>query len=80
MFGIVGKIKTYIILSFTLALPVIYLIGNIKGRSKEKNKIIKDELEAEQKASTFYKNMAEHDTENLTDRRSLTDRLRSKGL
>lgn len=80
MFGIVGKIKTYVILSFTLALPVIYLIGNIKGRNKEKNKIIEDELEAEQKASTFYKNMAEYDTENLTDRRSLTDRLRSKGL
>jgi hypothetical protein len=80
MFGIVGKIKTYIIAALALALPVIYLIGNIKGRYKEKNKVIKDELQAQQKASTFYKNMAEHDTENLTDSRSLADRLRSNGL
>ena len=56
MFGIVGKIKTYIIAGLALALPVIYMIGNIKGRAKEKNKVIKDELQAQQKASTFYKN------------------------
>ena len=80
MFSLVGKIKTYIIAALTLALPIIYLIGNIKGREKEKNKVLTDELQAQQKASTFYKNMAEHDTENLTDRKSLADRLRSNGL
>ena len=80
MFGIVGKIKTYVIASLTLALPFIYLIGSLKGREKEKNKVLKDDLQAQEKAANFYKNMAEHDTENLTDSRSLADRLRSSDL
>jgi len=77
---IFGKIKTYIIASLALALPILYVVGQITGRAKEKNKVLKDELEAQNKASDFYKNMAEHETDNLTDRKSVTDRLRSNGL
>ena len=77
---IFGKIKTYIIGALALALPIIYVIGQIKGRAKEKNKVLMDELNATQNASEFYKNMAEHETDNLTDRKSLSDRLRSNGL
>ena len=77
---IFGKIKTYIIASLALALPILYVVGQITGRAKEKNKVLKDELEAQNKASDFYKNMAEHETDTLTDRKSVTDRLRSNGL
>jgi hypothetical protein len=77
---IFGKIKTYIIATLALALPILYVVGQITGRAKEKNKVLKDELEAQNKASDFYKNMAEHETDTLTDRKSVTDRLRENGL
>lgn len=75
-----GKIKSYIIGALALALPIIYVMGQVKGRAKEKTKVLKDELEAQTKASDFYKNMAEHESDTLTDRRSVTDRLRNNGL
>jgi len=80
MFSIFGKVKTYIIATLALALPIIYVFGQIKGRTKEKNKVLTDELQAQQKASDFYKAMSENETDNLTDRKSITDRLRSNGL
>lgn len=75
-----GKIKSYIIGALALALPILYVMGQVKGRAKEKTKVLKDELEAQTKASDFYKNMAEHESDTLTDRRSVTDRLRNNGL
>ena len=77
---IFGKIKMYIIATLALALPIIYVFGQVKGRSKEKNKVLTDELAARQKQYDFYKTMADNETDNLTDRRSITDRLRSNGL
>ena len=77
---IFSKIKTYIIGALALAIPIIYLIGQVKGRAKEKNKVIRDELQAQRKASTFYKKMAEHEQDDIDDRASLTDRLRGRGL
>ena len=77
---IFSKIKTYIIGALAMAIPIIYFMGKVMGASKEKNKVLKDELEAQGKASDFYKNMAEHETDTLTDRKSVTDRLRSNGL
>ena len=75
-----GKIKSYIIGALALALPILYVLGQVKGRAKEKNKVLEDELEAQTKASDFYKNMAEHENNTLTDRKSVTDRLRNHGL
>jgi hypothetical protein len=75
-----GKIKSYIIGALALALPIIYVMGQVKGRAKEKTKVLEDELKAQTKASDFYKNMAEHEDDNLTDRKSVTDRLRDNGL
>ena len=75
-----GKIKSYIIGALALALPIIYVMGQVKGRAKEKTKVLEDELEAQTNASDFYKNMAEHEDDNLTDRKSVTDRLRDNGL
>ena len=49
-----GKIKSYIIGALAMALPIIYIMGQVKGRAKEKNKIIKDELQASEKANDFY--------------------------
>ena len=80
MFNIFGKIKTYIIAALALALPIIYVMGRVKGKASEKNKVLKDELEAQGKSSDFYKSMAEHEDDNLTDRKSVTDRLRKNGL
>jgi len=75
-----GRIKDYIIAALALAVPVIYVFGRIKGAANEKNKVLQDELETQDKVSDFYKNVAEHETDTLTDRRSITDRLRSNGL
>ena len=80
MFSIFGKVKTYIIATLALALPIIYVFGQIKGRAKAKNKVLTDELQAQQKAADFYKAMSENESDNLTDRKSITDRLRSNGL
>tara|TARA_R110001592_G_scaffold220985_2_gene475604 strand:- start:230 stop:469 length:240 start_codon:yes stop_codon:yes gene_type:complete len=77
---IFGKIKTYIIGALALSLPIIYVMGQVAGRSKEKTKILEDELDATQNASEFYKKMAEHETDPIPDRKSLISRLRSNGL
>ena len=63
-----------------MALPIIYIMGQVKGRAKEKNKIIKDELQASEKANDFYKAMAEDEEDAITDRPSLIKRLRGTGL
>lgn len=75
-----GKIKSYIIGALAMALPIIYIMGQVKGRAKEKNKIIKDELQASEKANDFYKAMAEDEEDAITDRPSLIKRLRGTGL
>lgn len=80
MFNIFGKIKTYLIATLALALPIIYVMGKVKGAAKEKNKVLKDDLQAQKKTSEFYQAMAEHEDQNLTDGKSLTKRLRRDGL
>ena len=75
-----SKIKSYAIGALALALPILYVMGQVKGRAKEKTKVLEDELEAQTKVSDFYKNMAEHENDTLTDRKSVTDRLRNHGL
>lgn len=77
---IFGKIKSYIIGALALALPVIYLMGKVTGAAKEKNKVLRDDLQAEKKTSNFYKAMANHEDDNISDSKSLTDRLRGNGL
>ena len=77
---IFGKIKTYNIGALALALPIIYAMGKVMGAAKEKNKIIKDELQASEKANDFYKAMAEDEEDAITDRPSLIKRLRGTGL
>ena len=77
---IFGKIKDYIIAALAMAIPIIYVFGRIKGSANEKNKVLMDDLETSKKTSDFYKKMAEHEDDNLTDRKSVTDRLRSNGL
>lgn len=77
---IFGKIKTYIIGALALALPIIYVMGKVKGAAKEKNKVLRDDLQAQKKTSDFYKAMAEHEEFNPTSRNDLTDRLRRDGL
>lgn len=77
---IFGKIKSYIIGALALALPIIYIMGKVRGAANEKNKVLKDDLQAQKKATDFYKAMAEHEDDNIDDRKSLTDRLRGNGL
>jgi hypothetical protein len=77
---IFGKIKTYIIGALALSLPIIYVMGKVTGRAKEKNKVLKDDLQAQKKTTDFYKAMAEHEDDNITDRRSIIERLRGNGL
>jgi hypothetical protein len=75
-----SKIKTYAIGALALALPIIYLMGKVRGAANEKNKILTDELEAQNQASDFYKKMAEHENDAIPDRPSLVNRLRNDGL
>ena len=46
---IFSKIKTYIIGALALAIPIIYVMGKVVGANKEKNKILKDDLQASKK-------------------------------
>ena len=80
MFNIFGKLKTYIIAALALALPIIYVFGQVKGRAKEKTKVLEDELDTRNDQYEFYKKMAEHEQDDINDRASLTDRLRGNGL
>lgn len=80
MFSIFGKIKSYIIMALAMAIPIIYVVGRVKGAAKEKNKVLKDDLQAQEKSTDFYKAMAEHEEDTITDRKSLADRLRGNGL
>ena len=75
-----GKIKTYIIATLAIALPILYVMGRVRGSANEQNKVLKDDLQAEQKTTDFYKAMAEHEDDSITSRDSLTDRLRGNGL
>lgn len=85
MFGFVtGKIKTAIIVAFSVALPVIYLLGRLGGGQKVKNAVLRDELEAAKKRSAFNEAMREHEQTIQADApRSLGDlveRVRKTGL
>ena len=76
-----GKIKTYFIVALSLALPILYVFGKRSGRIETEHDILKDEVDASQKASDFYKAMAEHeDKPSVTSRSSLLERLRRDGL
>ena len=77
---IFGKFKSYIIGALALALPIIYVMGKVRGAANEKNKVLKDDLQGQKKGTDFYKAMAEHEDDNIDDRKSLTDRLRGSGL
>ena len=77
---ILSKIKIYIIGALALALPILYVMGRVRGSANEQNKVLKDDLQAQQKTTDFYKKMAEHEDDKITDRSSLTDRLRGNGL
>jgi hypothetical protein len=55
-------------------------MGKVKGSANEKNKVLKDDLQAQEKATDFYKAMAEHEADNITDSPSLIKRLRGNGL
>ena len=43
---IFGKIKMYIIAALALAMPIIYVMGRLSGANKEKQKVLKDDLQA----------------------------------
>ena len=67
-------------MALAMALPIIYVMGKVKGAAKEKNKVLKDDLQAQEKSTDFYKAMAEHESDSITDSKSLTERLRGNGL
>jgi lipopolysaccharide biosynthesis regulator YciM len=81
MFGIIGKIKSYIIGGLLLALPVIYALGTLLGRKAAQHDRIVDANTAANDAADFYKRMAEHEGDHsISNRSDLIDRLRKDGL
>jgi 2-hydroxy-3-keto-5-methylthiopentenyl-1-phosphate phosphatase len=77
---IFGKIKTLIIAALAITLPLLYVMGRMKGSSAEKKKILEDEVEASNKSKEFYKKMNEHEDDFFVDRASVSKRLRKSGL
>lgn len=78
---IVGKIKTYIIAALGILLPILYVLGRKDGKKLTEHKVLADDLQAEKKASDFYKAMAKDAEDfNPTSRDDLTERLRRDGL
>jgi hypothetical protein len=81
MFNIFGRVKDLIIATLSIALPILYVLGRIKGKEAEKNKVLKDELQASEQANKFYKAMAEHEEDgSIATRSGLVERLRKDGL
>ncbi len=62
-------------------LPILYVLGRKDGKKIEKQKVLADELQAQQKASDFYKAMAEHEEDtSVNSRDGPVKRLRRDGL
>lgn len=81
MFGLVGKFKTYVIGALAVLLPILYIIGRKDGKKITQAAVLKDELNAQAKATDFYKAMAEHEEDHIPTRPGeLADRLRRNGL
>lgn len=81
MFGLVGKLKTYVIGGLALLLPILYVLGRKDGKKITQTAVLKDELNAQAKAADFYKAMAEHEDDHITTKPGeLADRLRRNGL
>ncbi len=75
---IFGKIKMYIIAALAAALPIIYVMGRLAGANKEKQKVLKDDLQAANKKTDFYKAMADHeDDPALSTRDGIINRVRN---
>jgi hypothetical protein len=73
-----GKIKTYIIAALALALPIIYVMGRVKGKAAEKNAVLKDDLTTAHKTNDFYKAVSEHeDDPSLSTRTGILGRVRN---
>jgi len=73
-----GKIKTYIIATLALALPILYAMGRFRGAANEKNKVLEDDLKAAHKTTNFYKAMAEDAKDpTLSTRDGFLDRVRN---
>lgn len=81
MFSIVGKLKTYVIGTLAILLPILYVFGRRDGKKFERSNVIEDELRTQAAAKDFYKAMAEHEEDYIpVDRGDLADRLRKHGL
>ena len=87
MFSVLGKIKTWAIAGLAAALPVVYVVGRIigrtKGRAAAESERMKDANRSAKQVSEFYREMAKDEeitNGNLNDRDRLSDRLRDKGL
>lgn len=76
-----GKVKTYLIMALSLALPLFYLFGKRSGKISTERDVLKDEVDTSQKVSQFYKAMSEHEQDDtVNDRSGLLERLRRDGL
>lgn len=82
MLGLItGRIKTFVIAALALLMPILFVVGRSSGKQSEKDKILREELEASQKKNTFYKALSEHEKDHTIDTRDgLINRLRGKGL
>jgi len=75
---IFGKIKIYLIAALAMAMPIIYVMGRLSGANKEKQKVLKDDLQAANKKTDFYKAMADHEEDPaLSTRDGIINRVRN---
>jgi len=75
---IFGKIKIYLIAALAMAMPIIYVMGRLSGANKEKQKVLKDDLQAANKKTDFYKAIADHEEDPaLSTRDGIINRVRN---
>ena len=75
---IFGIIKLSIIADLAAALPLIYVTGRLAGANKEKQKVLKDDLQAANKKTDFYKAIADHEEDPaLSTRDGIINRVRN---
>jgi hypothetical protein len=85
MFGfLTGKLKTYIIGSLAVLLPIIYVLGRRDQKHIQRSDALEDALELEADRAEFYKSMEQHKHDaqagKTSSRDDIVKRLRGTGL
>ena len=83
MFGLLGRVKNWVIGLLLAAAPVLYVIGRREGDKEREIEFLRNSAATNDEIADFYRRMGEFpDEEDLRtrNRNDLIERLRSDGL